>query len=573
MSTLINTSISKHIKVNHKSGARQMKIYQSATTTDPTQPSEIATKRYVDQQVVSGAIIGGVFFTDISPTSTGIVGAKAYVANTVPANKVITDGTADTQNVRVSLVAEGGSAFYSPTITITTVPALPGTPVVVNLAEDTYDKRMFAGFVDLTGVTADTVITATSSTNATARATVHVAAAGPSISSLTIGAYPGSQTEAKNNDVMPITGVVPNTATYVEVIVAGAAKAISSLTLGAADSAGAGFKTVTGTFIVGASSGSQKATARARNTLGTYGANFQSGNSITLNQTFPTIGARTLTYPATQSALKGSETVSIASTVTNADTVAYTSSADLSVSNANLYEAVKTVTRVGGSYVIGTNNYTITATKASNGAIATASSAVTIANAAATASVSITGNPSRLVSTPGGVSYTVNITPNQLLSAAPTMAASSGTLGGSWTFSAGVYSNTLLIKDTDVDGAQLFGSLVLVGLAKVQGTTITSGANYSVGGFQVRTITFPAFQQFAAIGTNVVDITKTIARYSGVAGTLALRSDTTQFSQGYTITDASGNYNPTGGYLFITDGAFAGSNTSGTLQLDIEEVA
>ena len=550
-----------------------MKIYQSTTTTDPLQPNEIATKHYVDQQIVSGAIVGGVFFTDISPTSSGIVGNKKYVANTVPANKVITDGTADTQNVRVSLVAEGGSAFYSPTITVTTSPAIPGSPFTVPLTEDAYDKRLFTGYVDLPGITVDTVVTATSSTNASASATIHVAAAGPAISSLTIGAYPGSQTEAKNNDVMPVSGVVDNTATYVEIIVAGAAKSVSILGLGAADSAGAGFKTFTGTFTVGSASGTQKVTAHARNALGTFGANFQSSNSITLNQTYPTIGARTITYPATQSALKSSETATVSATVTNADTVAYTSSADLSVDTPNTYAASKTVTRVGCNYVVGTNNYTITATKASNGAVSVASSAISIANAPATASITITGSPSRLISSAAGQSYTVNITANQLLNSAPSLDASSGTWTGSWTLSGNVYSRTLVIKDGDPTGAETFSNLVLTGLANVVGSTITSGANYTVGGFLLRVLTVPAFSQIVAIGTNVTTISKTDAKYAGATANLTLRADTSQFQEGYTITDANGNYNPTGGYLFLTDAAFAGSNTSGTLQVQIEEVA
>jgi len=550
-----------------------MKIYQSTTTTDPTQPQEIATKHYVDQQIVSGAIVGGVFFTDISPTSSGIVGNKKYVANTVPANKVIIDGTADTQNVRVSLVAEGGSAFYSPTITITTVPALPGSPFTVALSEDTYDKRMFAGYVDLVGVTVDTVVTAKSSTNAEATCIVKVAEVGPALSALTIGAYPGAQTEAKNNDVMSVSGVVANAATYVEIVAGGASKAVSILGLGAADSAGAGFKTFTGTFTVGTASGSQKVTARARNALGTFGANFQSSNSITLNQTFPTIGARTITYPVGQSALKGSEAATVAATVTNADTVAYTTSADLSVADSTTYGATKTVTRVAGNYVVGTNNYTITATKASNGAVSTASSTVSIANAPATAAISIVGNPARLVSSPDGQSYTVRITANQLLNAIPSLDASSGTWTGSWTFSGGVYSRTLVIKDSDVDGAQTFSNLVLTGLANVVGSTITSGANYTVGGFVRRTLTFPAFAQYVDIGTPINDITKVNAKYAGTASNLTLRSDTSQSQQGFTITDGAGVYNPTGSYLFITDADFAGSNTSGTLQLEIEEVA
>lgn len=550
-----------------------MKIYQSTTTTDPTQPNEVATKNYVDQQIVSGAVVGGVFFTDITPTSSGIVGNKLYVANTVPANKVITDGTADTQNVRVSLVAEGGSAFYSPTITVTTDPALPGSPFTVALSEDTYDKRMFAGYVDLPGVTVDTVVTATSSTNASASVTVHVAAAGPAVQSLTIGAYPGSQTEAKNNDSMPVSGTVSNDATYIEIIASGAAKAVSILGLGAADSAGAGFKTFTGTFTVGTASGSQKVTARAHNSLGTFGANFASTNSITLNQTYPTIGARSITYPAGESALKGSETATVSATITNADTVAYSSSADLSVDTPNVYAASKIVTRVGGNYVVGTNNYTITATKASNGAVSTASSAISIANAPATASISITGNPTRLISSSAGQSYTVNVTPNQLLNSAPSLDASSGTWSGSWTLSGSTYSRTLVIKDGDPTGAETFSNLVLTGLANVAGSTITAGANYTVGGFLLRVLTVPAFSQIVAIGTNVTNINKTDSKYAGATANLTLRSDTSQFQEGYTITDANGTYNPTGGYLFLTDATFAGSNTSGTLQVQIEEVA
>lgn len=550
-----------------------MKIFQSAITDDPVLAQEIATKHYVDQRVVSGAIIGGVFITDISPTSAGIVGNKAYEAGTVPANKVITSGTADTQNVRVSLVAEGGSAFYSPTITVTTSPPQAGGPIVVSLAEDTFDKRMFAGSVDLTGISVTTVVTATSNTNATAVTTIYVAEVGPDMLISTIGALPGTQTEAKNNDVVSITGAVGNTATYAEVITGGAAKTFSSLTLGAPDSGGAGYKALTGTFTVHATNtGSQTISVRARNALGTYGATEVSSNSIILNQTLPTIGARTITYPATQSALKGSETATVASTITNADTVAYTSSADLSVTAPNTYAATKTVARVGGGYVVATSNYTITATKASNAAVTVATSVITIANTAPTASISIVSSPTRLISTPGGTDYTVQITANQLLNSAPTLAASSGTWQGSWTFSAGVYSRVLRITDADVDGAQTFNTLSLTNIANVNGTTITSGAGYTVGGFVLRTLTFAPFSQTAAIGTNISDFTKVSSNYTG-SSVLARRTATTQYSAGFTISDAGGTYTPNGGYLFLTDAEFAGSNTSGTLQVDIVEAA
>jgi hypothetical protein len=112
----------------------------------------------------------------------------------------------------------------------------------------------------------------------------------------------------------------------------------------------------------------------------------------------------------------------------------------------------------------------------------------------------------------------------------------------------------------------------MTGLAGIIGTVITAGSAYNVGGFPLRTITFPAFAQFAPIGTTVADFSKVAASYTG-ASVLTRYSDTAQHFQGFTITDGSGNFDPNGGYLFISDAAFAGSNTSGTLQLDIEEVA
>ena len=552
-----------------------MKIFQHAELSeDPINPMDAVTKRYVDQIVVEAgnAVGGGVFITDLSPTSTGIVGSKVYVPNTVPANRVITEGTSDTSNVRVTVIAEGSGAFYSPTITITTNPVLPGTPVNVTLTEDASDKRFFTGSVNLTGVNEDVVVTASSSTGATATATIHRAVAGPNVTSVTIGALPGSQTEVKSGDIVQVSGVVPNVATYAEVIAGGAAGSLSAMTLGAADSGGAGFKTFSGTFTVGSGTGAQSIQARARNALGTFGNNVTSTNTVTLNQTYPTIGARTITYPASQSALKGGEGANVTATVTNADVVAYTSSADLSVANPNTYAATKVVTRVSGGYVVGTNNYTITATKTSNNASTTASSAISIADTAPTAAITIVGNPTRLQSTTAGNNYTVRITPNQTLLSAPTLNASSGTWTGSWTNSGGVWSRTLQINDSSPKGAQTFSALQVTGLAGVVGSTITSGAAYTVGGFPTRTITFPAFARYAPIGTTVGDITKVTASYTG-ATTLTRFADTGDHFQGFSIVDGTGTYDPNGGYLYISDAAFAGSNTTGTLQLDVTEAA
>lgn len=551
-----------------------MKIYQSSVTTDPQFPQEIATKQYVDQRLaVAAGIVGGVFITDISPTSTGIVGNKQYAQNTVPANKVVTAATADTQSVRVTIIAEGDSAFYSPVVTANTTPPQAGGDRTVTLTEDQYDKRLFSGSVDLTGISVNTVITVKSSTGATAQALIYVAEVGPAVSQVTIGSLPGTQTEAKNNDLVTVSGLIANSAAYVEAIAGGAVKTTTPLVLGAQDSGGDGFKTFTGTFTVhGTNTGSQYVKVRGRNALGTYGEEAQSSNTIVLNHTVPTIGTRTITYPAGQSALKGNEAATIAATVTNADTVTYTASTDLTVTAPNTYATTKTVTRVGGNYVANNQNYTITAVKASNAATATATAAVTIANTPPTATISIANSPTRLISSPSGLDYTIRITPNQVLNGPPVLTASSGTWQGNWALAAGVYSRVLRIADSDIDGPQTFSELTMLNQANVEGTVITAGENYTVGGFARRTITFEPFQQIAPIGTNISDFSKTTARYAG-SSTLTRRTDTSQFFAGFTITDENGTYDPNGGYLFLTDAEFAGSNTTGTLQVEIEEVA
>jgi hypothetical protein len=128
----------------------------------------------------------------------------------------------------------------------------------------------------------------------------------------------------------------------------------------------------------------------------------------------------------------------------------------------------------------------------------------------------------------------------------------------------------LKIVDSDPKGPQTFSALSLTGLAGLLGSTITSGSTYTVGGFGTRTITFPAFARYAAIGTTIVDVTKVTASYTG-STVLARQTSTADVFQGFTIVDAAGNYSATGGYLMISDIAFAGSNTTGTLQLDVSE--
>lgn len=532
----------------------------------PAGPDSAVRKDYVDA-LVSGA---PVFVTDVTPTSGGIVGLKEYAPDTVPSNVVVTDATSDTQTIRVHFLAEASGTSYSPTLTADVGGVGSFSPD--SMTELANTPRVFEGYFDLT-ITQNETITITSSSGATASVDVIYGADGPEATALTIGSYPGSQTEAKAGDTIAYTGTAPNDAVSGDVIATGAASS-GSVSLGAEDSAGAGFKTITGTFVVSGASGTQSLTITLANALGTDGDQVVSSNSITLNQTYPTIGTITVTYPVGQSALKASESADVSSTVTDADTVDYTSSADLSVDTPTVYNATKTVTRVSGNYVYDTNNYTITATKDSNGAVSTSQAAINIANISPTADITISGSPTRLRSSAVGEDYTVVITPNQVLDEAPSLTAGSGVWQGSWVLNGSSWERDLRIDDTDAKGVQSFSSIALPSIAgdSLDGNIINSGGSYTVGGFLARTLTFAAFSQYESIGTSVVDINKTEARYVGVEPDLTLRNDTNNVTSSYTIVDSGGIYDATGDYLFINDVDFANSNTSGTLQVEVEEL-
>ena len=122
-----------------------------------------------------------------------------------------------------------------------------------------------------------------------------------------------------------------------------------------------------------------------------------------------------------------------------------------------------------------------------------------------------------------------------------------------------------MINDAAAKGSFNFSGLTLPNLAGVSGTTISSGAAYTVGGFTRRTLTLAVFSQLAAIGTAVVNIAKVNAKYSGAGVNLTYQASTDNLFQGFTITDSAGVFSATGDYLFITDQAYAGANTSRTV--------
>ncbi len=323
-----------------------------------------------------------------------------------------------------------------------------------------------------------------------------------------------------------------------------------------------------GTLTMSGATGTPTFSVVAKNAFGTAGAAFTSG-TVSMDQVAPTFGSFTVTYPSSHTALDVGESATVNCVVSNATTVSYAGTG-LSVTAPSTYGATKTVTHSLTGYT--TTTYTITASRAANGASASASTTLQIATVAPTAAISITPT-GRLTSSPAGTDYVVRITPNQALLSAPSLDASLGTWqGGGWASVSGYWTRTLRIDDGVARGAGTFSNMALTGPSAIAGTTITAGAAYTVGGFSSRTVTFAAFSRVAALGVNVATPAKMSAAIVG-GNTLSLQGDNAVVENGFYPAASDGSYSATGAYVGLSDSAFAGSNTSGTLQVTVAEVA
>jgi hypothetical protein len=537
---------------------------------DPVDDLHAVPKRYVDLRTA-----GGIFITDITPTGAGIVGLKEYVSGTIPADYYLSDAVTNTASIRVHFIAEPDAAGASIDATVN------GTPVPVNNITplDPNNPRVYQGFVDLVVDEEQTsqVIRIVSSTGSEYSINLAVLVGGPEIQSLDLGAYPAGQTEVKQGDSVTFSGVVGNDAESVRLLNFGVSGQQVTASLGAEDSGGAGFRSFNGTFTASNRSGDLNIRAIATNLLGTDGDTFTSVDSMVVSQTAPSFGTFTPTYPAGQEAIKGSESADFNLVINNADEVTYAPAAGLSIADPTVYNANKTVTRSGEDiqYSFGTNNISVTATRTANGAVRTQNFALSVANVAPTAEIIIVGSPSSLRSDADGEAYTVELRANQNLLQAPDsldIPANAGLFAGSWTrVNDSRWRKTLTIRDTDLRGDHQFTNLTITGLAGVQGNSITSGDTYRIAGSLQRDLTVPALAQFVEIGTTVFNVNNLTVSYKG-ADVLDYYPDKREVQKGFTIVDSNGDFVGNGGtHVWISDSAFAGANTSGTLVLEYEE--
>ncbi len=565
-----------------------------------------------------GGLTWGLFVTDVTTASPGIVGDYVYAPNTVPPNTVVTEATSDQSLVRVHFIVEGDGSMYSPTVTVDVgVGDVPGV-----LTQDPQDIRTFHGYADVTiadGLTAGRTVLLEASHGATAQVLIKRAPEPAEIQSMVFdniypavpadptSGYPGgTQSTIKAGDYFYVTGTVDNSATLVVLDTGGAVGAGTFTTstpgsnLGAADSGGVGVRTFSIRFQAGSASGSQTASASAQNAFGTFGSTYTTTNVVVLDQAPPNVNISSVDYPGIQMALKAAETATVNNSVSGHDYVYYYENGGagfINITNPTTLEVAKVVTRTGGSYLYDGDNFAIRAYKTSNGTMTTEITDVNISNVAP--SVDITGASSRLISSPSGENYVITLTFSQRLLQAPTIVSSGDPTAGDrgvWSGGGDVWSFTITVDDSDVKDVYSWtvNNVNTLSNNTYNAITITSGGSYEIGGFTLRNVVVGALEQVVDLGVDLSDPSKVIVRYAGTADILTYRgANLTQFQKGWSAVDGSQlvytpgpdpfpNYSnfvfqdpsvtPTS-WLFLTDADFAGTNTTGTLTLEIEETA
>jgi len=507
---------------------------------------------------------GFVAITDITPTNiSDNVGNKVKTDD----DNVLQTCTSSTTAVTVSVLATTGKTSFKPSVSVN------GTAATLT-RNSTTDVWQGTAAITLIGSSPHTVL-ATHVDGATDSAIITIEAA-PVIDSIVFsGAYSQGigQTEHAAGQTLSLT--ITSSTPFVEYEIIGdgtTAIAASSATFAAATS-----KTVSVTVANhGNTPTAYPAKARIRNANGTWSAITASNaiasvdgvNTISLDNSQPSISFSSISYPATQSALKDSESSTVNVVETNLDTVSYTSpNSELSISNPTTL-GNKTVTRIAGNYNISTNNLQVVATKTSNATTGTFSTVVFIADAAPT--LAITTPAARLRSGVSAQNHTITMTASQRVTS-PALTASVGTFTGSWaTANSGLtWTKTLQIADGDTKGTATFSGLSITNLAGKVVSTITSGDSYVVEGFVARTLSMPATpNRELTIGTLVVtpSLVRVINFSKGGAGVpMSYQGSTADGVDKFTITDTNTK-------LYNCDAANAGSNFSGTAQFSIEEL-
>lgn len=518
---------------------------------------------------------GAVFITDIRPQ---------FVQDNVGNKQVSNDGhsltsCATTTNfVQVHVTALTGYSSYAPIVTV--------NGVRVDLTAKA-DAPLFTGVINVDLIDEDGVmkVKAQHADGAFWETTLIKEPAASITNAVFSSDYPNGQTELKAGDLMNLGVTTDVTTVAYEVADYGAFQAVSgTLTPNTTHQ-------IVGLLIAdrGNTTRVEGFKIRVMNEAGAWSQWYDSEQSdavllvdvVALNNTHPNITISDIVYPQGQSAVRSGQEALIEHSVSESDSVSYTTTG-LTLTDANAYEPSKRVLGGNVMYSVGVSNLTITATRSANGATRTATAAISVVNVLP--QIQIRTPQARLRS--GGnagtavQNYPITITSDQALNEAPSIDIPAGSwVDPTWTPNSDrtVWSRHIAVHDDDVKGTHTFANLSAIGLSGMVQSEIASGQNYALGGFVFRKLTVPAFpNREIDIGTSVVSFGKLRCTNlsKGAPGSFNATYKTTMDNEvsKYTTTGPSSVLNTQGNLWYNLDASNAASNTSGLLQIEIEEV-
>lgn len=515
------------------------------------------------------SIDGGVWISDITATGSGNVGDKV----TTSSGEVLESCITDTTGLTVSVIAVPGHSNYEPSI------AVYGTPVT-NLTLNSPGPQ-WTGSANITFNFSDTSIGVVHEDGASWYTTVSQDTPAVILGASFENGYPGSQTELKAGDTFDVSIVTDVPVDEIEFGGAGFAPVpqVFNVTAGTSHVVTV---TISDQGTTTQDIGFQVRVRKPSGSVSSYFLSTSQGSTdgkyrVKLNNSYPSVSIGSITYPASQSALKNTESANVANTVTVPNgtlTYLYTSpNGQLNINTPSTYQTSKLVNRIAatGDYNVTTTNFTLTATRDENNASDSDSTVVYIANVAPTLTV-VNGSARFRSGGNDGTSpqnHTITIQSDQRLQAAPTLASAAGGgtwqgTGFSWSSTATSFTRQLQVHDDDVKGTYSWGAISGTGLAGLVQTTNSGAAQYVLGGFVERNLTVAAYGTTAIFNTEAVD-------YSKISNTLnwGVKSLPNKRAVGTTATpDAGGwaintlNINPTTINILDTQAASSSSQPS-----------
>jgi len=393
------------------------------------------------------------------------------------------------------------------------------------------------------------------------------------------GAYPGAQTELKEDDNFQIDGTTDKDIDRVRVLdyeacqleeFAVAVGTSFSVSGTIADRGNVAVARPARVQVRDATTGAWSATRDTN--LG--GGTTDGVDVVNCNNLHPTVSILTpIGYPAGQQALKASESATVGVSAANYDSIVASSpNSELNITGG---PPSYTATRIAGTYNVTVANFRLVATRNANGAETIRQYVIQIAAVAMQLTVALPAARLRSGGNDGTSiqSHTITVNSDQeIQSFTMDPEAGGGVWSGSWGGSATSRTRTLQVHDDDTKGVYTWQNVSAVNLALIPTTVIGTNPTYTLGGFVARSLTFAAFATQTAMDVEVVDFTKLQAGIFTATSQPALKQaigTPPSVTNGYTI-NATGS-KPT--QVIWLDTAAAGSNSGGTAQItNVQEV-